>query len=312
MKICFVGTGSIGKRHIRNVCKVAEEQGISVNLHALRSSHSALEEDIRALLSREAYGYEELDDFYDAVYITNPTNLHYETLLQMQDKSYNFFVEKPVFDSTKPDVSQIRQESDRLLYVACPLRYTKVLKEARKVVETERVISVRAISSSYLPDWRIGTDYRKTYSAHKSQGGGVVIDLIHEWDYLVSLFGFPREVRMMAGKFSDLEIDSEDLAVYIADYGDKLVELHLDYFGRQTKRSLEIFTADNHYLFDIAGSKIMKNGELVVSFEEDGNQKYIEETKQFFYLMEHKEENTNSVEHALNIMRIAYGEEGIW
>lgn len=312
MKICFVGTGSIGKRHIRNVWNVARERGMDVELHALRSSHTDLEKDIQPLIKRQAYSYGELDDFYDAAYIANPTSLHYETILQLQDKCHNFFVEKPVFNSTNPDISKIRQQKDLLFYVACPLRYTQVLDEARKVAETEHVISAKAISSSYLPDWRPDVDYRKIYSAHKSQGGGVVIDLIHEWDYLISLFGFPAKVHMLAGKFSDLEIDSEDLAVYIARYEDKLVELHLDYFGRETQRSLEVFTPRNHYLFDIAGSRVIKNGETILTFDEDGNRKYIEETKHFFHLMEHKEENTNSLEHALKTMRIAYGEESTW
>ena len=56
-------------------------------------------------------------------------------------------------------------------------------------VDLSKVYSARAISSSYLPDWRPGQDYRTTYSAHKDMGGGVSIDLIHEWDYLSWLFG---------------------------------------------------------------------------------------------------------------------------
>ncbi len=60
----------------------------------------------------------------------------------------------------------------------------------------------RVICSSYLPDWRPGVDYRTVYSAHKAMGGGVTIDLIHEWDYLVELFGVPQQLYNFKGTYS--------------------------------------------------------------------------------------------------------------
>ena len=101
----------------------------------------------------------------------------------------------------------------------------------------------RVICSSYLPDWRPGVDYRTVYSAHKALGGGVTIDLIHEWDYLVDLFGVPQQLYNFKGTYSDLEIDSDDLSVYIAKYPTLLAEVHLDYFGRGYRRSSSNFSA---------------------------------------------------------------------
>jgi predicted dehydrogenase len=109
-------------------------------------------------------------------------------------------------------------------------------------VNPDDVICASAMSSSYLPDWRPGQDYRKTYSAHKDMGGGVSIDLIHEWDYLTWLFGMPTEYHSMINKVSNLEIDSDDLAIYIGKNDKTTFELHLDYFGRQTQRTLDLFT----------------------------------------------------------------------
>ena len=48
------------------------------------------------------------------------------------------------------------------------------------------------------------------------------------WD----LFGMPLETFHFKGTYSDLEIDSDDLSVYIARYENMLAEVHLDYFGR--------------------------------------------------------------------------------
>ena len=71
-------------------------------------------------------------------------------------------------------------------------------------------------------------------------GGGVTIDLIHEWDYLVELFGKPEKMYNFKGTYSHLEIDSDDLSVYIAQYPTLLCEVHLDYFGREYRRSIEL------------------------------------------------------------------------
>ena len=59
-----------------------------------------------------------------------------------------------------------------------------------------------------------------------------------EWDYLTYLFGFPDEVQCIMGKKSNLEVNCEDIAIYIGEYKEKTVELHLDYFGKQTIREI--------------------------------------------------------------------------
>ena len=53
--------------------------------------------------------------------------------------------------------------------------------------------------------------HQASYSAHKRLGGGVSIDLIHEWDYMSYLFGFPDKVVNMRGTYSKLEIDSDQV-----------------------------------------------------------------------------------------------------
>ena len=167
--------------------------------------------------------------------------------------------------------------------------------------------SARAISSSYLPDWRKGIDYRNTYSAHKNEGGGVLIDLIHEWDYLVDLFGFPNETRMYYGKYSDLEIDSEDLGIYIANYDDKLLEIHLDYLGKYAERKLELRTDQGVYVFDIINARIEKNGKEIGSFNEKPNDKYEKEMENFWNIIFGQTKNNNSLQTAIKVLSVAMG-----
>lgn len=53
-----------------------------------------------------------------------------------------------------------------------------------------------------------------------------------------------------------LEIASGEIAVYVADYVDKLVEIHLDYFGRKTIRRLKLYSEDDTIIADLVGQKL--------------------------------------------------------
>ena len=82
------------------------------------------------------------------------------------------------------------------------------------------------------------------------------LDLIHEMDYITYLFGMPQ-VKHYAGKFSDLEIDSDDLGVYLLKYSEKLIEIHLDYFGRKARREIELYCKDYTIVGDLINNTII-------------------------------------------------------
>ena len=195
-----------------------------------------------------------------------------------------------------------------MLYVAAPMHYKPAISWLKEHFDFSEAFSLRSISSSYLPDWRPGVDYRKTYSAHKDMGGGVAIDLIHEWDYLQYLIGFPERVHSIIAKRSDLEIDSDDVALYIADYGDKTAEIHLDYFGRVPLRKLEIFTKEDTVECDLLTDTIsfLKAGEQIVLTEERDDTQ-TRELEAFLEMIQGKRESTNDIEHALNTLILAKG-----
>ena len=292
-QIAFVGMGSIGKRHLNNVCQLITSQGNTYSIDLYRSSMTReLSEDVKTLVSNQYLCSQEVQREYDMVFITNPTSLHYDTAIKFRPFTKAFFIEKPVFSASDVEENVIALLDEIPSYVACPLRYSPVLQYVKQNVALEKVISVRAMSSSYLPDWRPGQDYRQTYSAHKELGGGVDIDLIHEWDYLTWIFGMPTQCLGIAGRFSNLEIDSNDTALYVAKNDKFTYELHLDYFGRKTQRTLDIFTQDDTIQCDIIGGTItyLKDGRIL-DFNSERNAFQMAEIKHFFDITEGKVTN---------------------
>jgi len=304
LKVCFVGVGSIAKRHIRNINTVCVENNISLTIDAYRRSPDSIE-GVDTVYCNE-------NDFpadYDVIFITNPTELHLETLIMFHNKGKHFFIEKPVVSLQQIEKAKNFETRDNsVYYVACPLRYNAVIQYIKNNINPDDVISVRSISSSYLPDWRPGQDYRKTYSAHKDMGGGVSIDLIHEWDYLTFLFGQPKKVNSMIGKKSELEIDSDDYAIYIAEYKDKTIELHLDYFGRKTIREIQLFTKDDTIIGDIANNKVifMRTGEII-DFHEERDDFQKRELIHFLKMIENTDKVEDGFHHGLQVLNLTQG-----
>lgn len=307
MKVCFFGLGSIAVRHIRNLHDL---YGDSIVIDAIRSGYGKeAPADISRSLNKVYYKDAHIPTDYDVIFITNPTREHYKTLQLVQQMGKHFFIEKPVFETGNEDLNVLHLKKDSVYYVACPLRYTNVIRYLKEHIDFSSVYSIRSISSSYLPEWRPGTDYRSSYSARREMGGGVSIDLIHEWDYLCYLLGKPQTVLSLIGKKSGLEIDSDDIAVYIAEYRDKLVELHLDYFGRAPVRTIELFGENDTIKADLITQTIeFKREQKLLDLSEDRDSYQKKELKHFFKIVNGSIENDNTILQACQTLKITRGE----
>ncbi len=309
--IAFTGLGSIGKRHVANVVAFLSSRGSTFGLDLYRSSlqKPLPYEQVSQIRAVHLFA-DPLPDgvMYDAVFVTNPTAMHLDTLWKFAGHTKAFFIEKPLFDKVAVDPAIFSALKGADCYVACPMRYNPVLVYVKEHIDLSSVISARAISSSYLPDWRPGQDYRQCYSAHRDMGGGVGMDLIHEWDYITWLFGMPLESHAILGKFSSLEVDSDDLAVYIARTERTAIEIHLDYFGRWPIRTLELFLPEETVFCDLISGEVhyRKSGRFH-HLNGDRNSFQMREIEHFFQIIDHQVESDSTPEHAYDVLKLAKG-----
>lgn len=309
MQVLFVGLGSIGTRHLKNLSDICNTRSISLQVDALRSSTKPLPDETAALLRSQCISYDQLQRHYDLAFITNPTHLHADSICKLAGHVDCFFIEKPIFEAVGYQLEQIGLTDTQKAYVAAPMRWCGTFLALKQLMPTLKPYSARVICSSYLPDWRPNVDYRTVYSAHREMGGGVTIDLIHEWDYLMDLFGVPLECHNFRGTYSHLEIDSDDLSVYIARYPNMLAEVHLDYFGRSYRRSIELFCKEGTVTADFgAGTLTLVDG-TVQRYEEPVNQRYIREMEYFLdYASGETTQSVNTPAMGLDVLRLTLGE----
>ncbi len=238
MNALVVGYGSIGRRHCRILtemgCQVSivSQQEVCLPFSVYETVHSALE-------STQP----------DYVVIANRTILHSETLCELRALGYEgkLLIEKPLFDEPKT----IPQAYMNNLFVGYNLRFHPVLMRLREVLESEQVISVQVYTGQHLSTWRAG-DYRTSYSARRSEGGGVLRDLSHELDSVQWLFGSWQRVAAIGGHYSSLEIDSDDtFGLLISTDRCPLVSIQVNYLDTCKRREMLINTNEHTYLADL-------------------------------------------------------------
>jgi len=235
VNVLINGLGSIAKKHIRALREI--EPGAVI--YAMRSSADAeAYEDVINVQKGQ------LDVAPDFVIISNPTSLHKQAIEEAIAFNRPLFIEKPVLSSTEGADELLQQLGSTLTYVACNLRFHPVIKNLKESLPGKRINEVNIYCGSYLPSWRAGQDYTRSYSANAEMGGGVHLDLIHEIDYAYWLFGKPREVISLRRKTSSLQITSADFAAYHLLYDNFTVNIVLNYYRKDAKRTIEILAED--------------------------------------------------------------------
>lgn len=275
LKILFIGLGSIGQRHLRNVhAKFGDNASIlAYRARGLRKSvtpNLTIDDDVDFI---EKYSVEVFTDLKaalnqspDVAFICNPTSYHMSSCLAVAEAGCDFFVEKPLSHSMEgvKKLQAICTEKNLICHIGYQLRFHPCYQLVRKLIDEDaigNILSVHSEVGEYLPGWHKYEDYRQMYASKKDLGGGVVLSQIHEVDYLYDLFGIPNRVFAMGGHLSNLEIDVEDIADVLMEVTFRErrfpVSLHLDYIQRPPSRSCKIVGDLGKIFMDFANLKVI-------------------------------------------------------
>lgn len=243
MRVLVVGCGSIGARHAANVAAMGI--GLSVcDTDRGRADAAAGKTGARVFGDLSAA----LAEGPDGVIVATPHHTHVPVARAAVDAGAAVLIEKPLSHGAGgvDDFLSHAEKAGRPVFVACNMRYHPAVDLLRRHLPAVGAVHfARAQYGNWLPGMRPDADYKKLYCAHKAQGGGVILDAIHEIDYLSWLLGGVESVLCDAGRRGDLDIDVEDYAAMILHHrGGARSEIHLDYLQRAKRRGCDIAGAE--------------------------------------------------------------------
>jgi len=257
LKILLVGLGSIGKRHLKNILQlgytditVVSRSGILPNEFSQCIVFSSIENAIASLN-------------YDKAIICLPTALHIDAVVKLIKAGIkNIYLEKPVshtYDGIE-DVLQLLQQTKTKIIVGYDLHYDLGLQKVKELISLNTIgtiVSANAQVGQYLPDWRPHEDYSKGMSAKKETGGGVLLDLVHEFDYLYWLLGDVKTIASFNKNSGSLEIQTEDIAEVLLQFKNgAIASVHLDYLQQKLVRNCLFTGSEGTVFWNLAASKV--------------------------------------------------------
>ena len=314
MKFLVIGTGSIGKRHIRNLIGLGHKV---IGFDTSKESIKAASEEFNIKV------FDGIDvcladvPAIEAAFICTPADTHIEYAVICAKHKMDIFIEKPLaagLDGTG-ELIEIIDKNNLVSMVGCNMRFDVGLAKLKTLLEKKTIGDIYSVNVEFgydLRAWRKGVDYRKNYAAKKEQGGGVVFDCIHELDYICwMLDAFPEQYTVQGGHLSDLEIETEDIALVQCKFSNGVLgSIHLDYLQPSYCRTCKVLGSMGSLFWSLTPEKVslkLINAQQEVNYfnEYDSfniNNMYVKGLEHFLECIKSRRQTVNTVADAVKIL----------
>ena len=250
-KALIMGFGSIGEKHAKIL-----KRNFGFKEIYFYSKRNSKKYKILKYLS------EVKKKIFDYIVISSKTSQHFSNIKFIEKNFYKkkILIEKPLFHRN------INFKVKKNIYaVGYNLRFHPLIQKLKKDINRKKIYSIKVICNSYLPDWRKNIKSHDSYSSHKKKGGGVILDLSHELDYVRWIFGNLKIKFVSKGKVSGLTHDSEDYLSLAGKIKNADFSIDLNYFSKISKRLIFVDGKNFSITLDLIKNRYYKkfNNKLI-------------------------------------------------
>ncbi len=311
--ILVIGTGSVGKRHARNL----HELGCSISCVDPRNDRltEAIDQEGMKLLGSYSSLQEALmHSSYDGAVVASPPVYHVQQSVECLRKNIPVLLEKPVAPNLQ-DAELLEAEvkdSDAQLLLGYTWRWWPSLLRIKEMLDrgvVGKLLHVTYVMSAHLADWHPWERYQDFFMSNQEQGGGALLDESHWIDQMLwVLGGGPLEVMGRVEKISSLQISSDDNVDILATYSNNIrVSLHLDLFGRPHEKSIKFVGEEGTIVWkvdEILVGKSMDDEWEKESFSSDRNDMFMSVAQEFLAIVNGDTLPSCTIHDGVQVLRI--------
>lgn len=281
-KIAVIGLGNITTRHRKNLKTIYPNAVI----YAMSASgripvDSISNADIIVNSISEIINHKP-----NMAIVASPATFHARHAVPLIEAGIPVLIEKPLAVEESDTLAIINAANKYQVPVAVGycLRYLPSSNYIKTLLEEKligKLYNVFVNTGQYLPDWRPDKDYHDSVSASRHLGGGALLELSHEIDYIQWLLGPLKSQYAILQSSEELSLDVEDVVDILAINSEEVVvSIHLDFLQRQAHRKCRFIGSKGSIEWDLLKNEIVlitkENNETLFSEPEwDKNKMYL-------------------------------------
>jgi len=222
MRFLVIGLGSMGKRRVRNLIALNENEIAGYDPRESRREQCG------------QYNITLYDDFEKALnefnpnvfIISTPPNLHMDYAYIAYEKKISSFIEASVVDEDRIlDLYHLIENTDIVILPSCTMQYYSGPKKIKELIKNNVIgkpLNFNYHSGQYLPDWHPWEKIEDFYVSKREMGGCREI-VPFELTWLNELFGNPKPLSCVKRKLTDLAVDIDDIYHCLLSYPNGLI-----------------------------------------------------------------------------------------
>jgi predicted dehydrogenase len=310
-KAIVIGLGNIALRHRRNLKLLFPEVLIIAVPASGRVSNQNIEFADQIILALE----DAIKEKVDIAIVASPAPFHLVHAKLLLLAGIPSLLEKPVTSYLQDarELIRIHKETGTPTAVGYCLRYMPSSIKMKELLEQGilgNIYNAFVSTGQYLPDWRPSKAYQDSVSAKKSLGGGALLELSHEIDYIQWLLGVMEVQYAQLRSSSELNLEVEELVDVVLASGTGVVcTIHLDFLQKKANRACSFIGEKGRLDWDLLSNTIMLHtgaGSEVLFSEADwdSNEMYLALLTDFLDLAAGRKNSSIDLEQATKTVEL--------
>jgi len=309
-RIAVIALGSIGRRHLRLISQIRPE----IEIIVVRSGYGPAWQEEKLATKIVTSVEEAIQWGIQAAIVSSPASLHLEQAIKLAKSGVHLLIEKPLSNTLEgiDELLKTGNENGIIVQIGYVLRYESgAIKFKQWLIDKHigEILHARIVCGSYLPDWRPEQNYRKTVSASQELGGGVLLELSHELDYLHWFFGKPIDVQAKLRNSGTLDINVEDQVDLLLTSSESYpIIVQLDFNRRRTVRQCQVILTEGELIWNATKNEVMwspfDDEPVVYQYNNERDYTYIKQIESFLESVEKNKKPVVTIHDGVAVLQL--------